>query len=645
MSDHPTPLPCGSWPTPITSELVVRAVRDITAVAVDGDEVYWSELRPDEGGRTQVVRLERDGRRGEVLPEGSNARTAAHEYGGAAWWVRYGTVWFTEWGDQCLYRLRSGGAPVQVTPEPPTPRSVRWADGDVHADGERVAVVRESHHGPHATDVINEVVVLSDHGDAEVVVSGPDFVSSPRWSPGGESLCWLEWNHPDMPWDSTLLKVRRGGGVTTVAGGADESVFQPRWAPDGSLWFCSDRTDWWTLYRWTPQQGVRCMVDREAEVGWPQWVFGISRYDFLPDGRVVFASRSRGADSLWLLSGGDLRELPAGCTTITNVVATKDAVVLAGGSPSAKPSALRLTVAEDVTGGVEVLSERREPGLERGWFSVPKHIEFPGHDRRSTYAHYYPPTNPLHSVPTGERPPLLVTIHGGPTAHALTSLALGKQYWTSRGFALVDIDYGGSTGYGRQYRNRLYGQWGVVDVADCVAAARWLADHGKADPDRLLIRGGSAGGFTTLLALATPKVFAAGADYFGVADLEAIARETHKFESRYLDRLIAPYPDGRQVYLDRSPLTHLDAMTAPLVVFQGAEDEVVPPDQSEAVVAALRAKGVPVAYRVYEGEQHGFRRAENIRDTLDAELSFYAQLLGFPLPPGERIAPIPVENL
>jgi dipeptidyl aminopeptidase/acylaminoacyl peptidase len=387
------------------------------------------------------------------------------------------------------------------------------------------------------------------------------------------------------------------------------------------------------------------MVDREAEVGGPQWVFGISRYDFLPDGRVVLASRSRGADSVWLLSGEALRQLPAGCTTVTNVVATRDAVVLAGGSPSAEPSVLRLAVTEDDTGPVEVLSERRELGLEPGWFSVPEHIEFPGHDGRPTYGHYYPPTNPLHAAPEGERPPLLVTIHGGPTGHAMTTLAMGKQYWTSRGFALVDVDYGGSTGYGRQYRNRLRGQWGIVDVADCVAAAHWLGDQGKADPDRLLIRGGSAGGFTTLLALATSEVFAAGADHFGVADLEALALETHKFESRYLDRLIAPYPSGRQVYLDRSPLTHVDALTAPLVVFQGAEDEVVPAAQSEAVVAALRAKGVPVAYRVYDGEQHGFRRAENIRDALDGELSFYAQVLGFPLPTGESIAPIPVENL
>jgi dipeptidyl aminopeptidase/acylaminoacyl peptidase len=666
MSELLTPRPCGSWSTPISSEVVVRAVREITGVAVDGESVYWSELRPEEGGRTQIVRLDGRGRLHEVLPEGSDARSAVHEYGGGAWWVRDGTVWFTEWADQRLYRLRTGGVPEPVTPVPSPPRSVRWADGDVHPEGERVVVVRETHHSRRATEVVNEVVVLSledgavedvaveggavgagaVEGGVGVVVSGPDFVSTPRWSPDGESLCWLEWNHPDMPWDSTLLRVRgEDGGVTEVAGGPEESVFQPRWAPDGSLWFCSDRTGWWTLYRWTPSEGVRCMVDRPAEVGGPQWAFGTSRYDFLSDGRVVLASRDGGADSLWLLSGGDLRELAAGCTTITSIAATRDGVVFAGGSPSAEPSVLRLALTEDGMGPVELLSERRELGLEPGWFSVPEHIEFPGHDGRPTYGHYYPPTSPCYSVPEGERPPLLVTIHGGPSGHARTTLAMGVQYWTSRGFGLVDVDYGGSTGYGRRYRDRLRGQWGVVDVADCVAAARWLGDQGRVDPDRLVIRGGSAGGFTTLMALATSEVFAAGADYFGVADLEGLAQETHKFESRYLDRLIAPYPAGRAVYLDRSPIAHLDALTAPLVVFQGAEDQVVPPAQSEAVVAALRARGVPVAYRVYDGEQHGFRRAENIRDALDAELSFYAQVLGFPLPPGEGITPIAVENL
>ena len=648
MSAQQSPRPCGSWPTPVTADLVVRASRTLSGVATDGEVVYWSEMRPEEGGRTQIVRLEPGGVPTDLLPEGANARSQVHEYGGGAWWVRAGVVWYVDWSDQRLRRLDPGGEPVVLTAEAPEGGSVRWADGDVNPHDGRLALVRETHPvgSRGAVDVVNEIVVLDHAGAADTVACGSDFASDPRWSPDGSALAWLEWDHPAMPWDASTLKVQTLMGVSTVAGGVDvaeEGICQPQWAPDGSLWFCSDRDDWWSLYRWTLEDGVQRMVDRPGDVGRPKWTFGPKRYAFLPDGRVVLAILHEGNDSVCLLEpDGTLVDLPVDSTCVEDMAASGTAVVLVGSSPTAEPAVRRL----DLAGGqVEDLSAPRDLGLGPEWFSLPAHIEFPGGDGRPTYANFYPPTSPTAAPLEGELPPLIVMLHGGPTSNAVTTLSVARQFWTTRGFAVVDVDYGGSTGYGRAYRNRLRGQWGVLDVGDCVAAVTWLVGQGWVDPDRVVIRGGSAGGFTVLMALAVSDVFAAGADHYGVADVGALARDTHKFESRYLDNLIAPYPQERELYVERSPLSHLDSLTSPLVVFQGADDQVVPPAQSEMIVSALREKRLPVAYRLYEGEQHGFRRADNIVDSLQAELSFYSQVLGFELPEDEGIPTLPVENL
>jgi len=625
----------------------VQSSRSISGVACDGDTVYWSEMRPEEGGRTQIVRLEPGVGPVDVLPAGANARSQVHEYGGGAWWVKDGTVWYVEWSDQRLWRLEAGAEPVAVTPRAPEGGSVRWADGDLHPADGRMALVRETHPvgGSGAIDVVNEIVVLDSLGQQDTVVSGPDFVSDPRWSPDGGSLAWLEWNHPAMPWDASTLKVQNPMGVVTVAGGVDkpdEGICQLRWAPDGSLWFCSDREDWWSLHRWTPEGGVERMFDRPGDVGEPKWVFGTMRYAFLDDGRAVLASLHEGNDTLCLLEpDGTVLDLPLGFTCIEDMDASGDTVVLMGSSPLEEPAIVRFE-AGAIAQAAQRVSVQRELGLDEQWYSMPEHIEFPGGDGRATYANFYRPTNPSALPMDGELPPLIVMLHGGPTSNAVTTLSLAQQFWTSRGFAVVDVDYSGSVGYGRAYRNRLQGTWGVLDVGDCVAVVRWLGEHGWIDPTRAVIRGGSAGGFTVLMGLAVSDVFAAGADYFGVADVEALALETHKFESRYLDGLIAPYPEGRDVYLERSPLTHLESLSSPLVVFQGTEDQVVPPAQSEAIVAALREKGVPVAYRLYDGEQHGFRQAANIKDSLEAELSFYSQVLGFDLPAEEGIATLEI---
>jgi dipeptidyl aminopeptidase/acylaminoacyl peptidase len=670
----------GSWTTPITSELVVRAAAVLGAVAVDGDSVWWSELRPEEGGRTQIVRKLGDGPPVDLLPAGFNARTAAHEYGGGAWWVSGHSLWFANWEDQRLYRLTGRAMPVPVTPAPDARRGDRWADGAADGSGRWMVVVRE-HHPPSSSpvEVVNELVVLDGSGELEprALVRGPDFVSNPRLSLDGSRLCWLQWNHPDMPWDGTELMAASVewtaagpelGTAVVVAGrphrapggtGDGECVFQPRWHRDGSLWFVSDRTGWGNLYRWVPDEGggeVEPRVQMDAEIGVPQWVFGQSRYAFLDDGRVVFAYQSDGLDHLAVEApNGSAGDLDVPYTAIASVESQGDGVVFIGASAVAEPAVVRVPLlpAGDEPGGAkagapEVLRPPRDLGLDPSWFSVPEAIDFPTSGGRTAHALFYPPTNPETSGPgagDGDRPPLLVFIHGGPTGAARPMLQLGIQYWTSRGFAVVDVNYGGSTGYGRAYLRQLDGNWGAIDLDDCVAAARWLADQGRVDPDGLAIRGGSAGGYTTLAALAFRDAFAAGASHFGVADLEALATETHKFESRYLDGLIGPYPERRDLYVERSPIHHVDGIDRPLIVLQGLEDEVVPPNQAEMIVDALRRKRVPVAYLTFEGEQHGFRQAANIRRALDAELSFYGQVFGFALPEAEGIEPVTVENL
>ncbi|MCO7194889.1 prolyl oligopeptidase family serine peptidase [Pseudonocardia sp. McavD-2-B] len=661
----------GSWPTPVTSEVVVTAAVRLGEVRPDGEPgtedtgVVWAEGRAAEGGRIQLVRRTDDGARGDLLPDGANARTAVHEYGGGAWWLHAGSpgaVWYVEWTDQRLYRLDRGGEPVALTPAPAVPRGDRWADGDVAPDGSWLVAVREHHHAEHtpSAEVVNEIVRLDARRPSvpEVLVSGSDFVAAPRISPDGETLAWLSWDHPSMPWDDVELTVRDlgSGEDTVVAGGPGESVTEPQWQPDGSLTFLSDRTGWWNLYRWMPGHDIETLVRLDAEIGVPGWALGGSRYAVLDDGRVVFARSSQGFDALAVRElDGRIIELDTPFTAIGSVRADGPyAVVCVAGSPTAEPGVHRVVPAPEGAGepgaaGVQTLRAPRDLGLHPETVSVPEPITFLSSDAagspRTGYALYYPPLG-AHDAPAGELPPLLVVIHGGPTGSATPVLSVGVQYWTSRGFGVVDVDYGGSTGYGRAYREQLKGAWGIVDVADCLAAARTLADTGRVDPARMAIRGGSAGGFTTLAALARADTpFSAGADHFGVADLAALARDTHKFESRYLDGLVGPWPAARAVYAERSPLTHVERFATPLIVLQGDEDAIVPPNQSEMIVDALRSRGVPVAYLLFAGEQHGFRAAANIRRALDAELAFYSRVFGFGLPPEEGIVPVHIENL
>lgn len=644
--------PFGAWPSPVTPALLVAGAVGLSEVQADGQDLWWSEARPEEGGRVQLVRRAPDGTTTDVLPDGFAARTRVHEYGGGAWTVRDAVVWFSNWADQRLYRLDPGGEPRALTPEPTVPGGRRYADMDVAPDGTWLVAVREDH-GDGMGEAVNQIVAVDTaDGSESVLVGGADFVASPRVDRGGGRLAWTQWDHPDMPWDAAEAWVAdlapatgAPGGLAAarrIAGGSGEWVAQPTWAPDGSLWFASDLEERSDLYRWNPATDtVEMVADRTGgEVATPPWVFRMSRYAHQADGRIPVAFAADGVDHLAVMEADDhvLTPLDGPWTSITSVVPAPGGMAAVAAGFTAEPAI--------VAGPPEALSVIRAPrdlGLRPEQISRPESIDFPSTGGRRAHALYYPPTSPGHAAPAGERPPLLVDIHGGPTAAARSQFQLGVQFWTSRGFAVVDVNYGGSTGYGRAYRDRLRGQWGVVDVEDCAAAARFLADRGDVDPDRLAIRGGSAGGFTTLAALAFHDTFAAGVSRYGVADLAVLARDTHKFESRYLDSLVGPWPAAEDLYRQRSPLFHAERIDVPLLVLQGLEDEVVPPNQSELIVDALRANGVPVAYLAFAGEQHGFRRAATIVRAAEAELSFYGQVFGFD--PAGAIEPVLIENL
>jgi dipeptidyl aminopeptidase/acylaminoacyl peptidase len=644
-----TVAPFGSWRSPISSDVIVRGTVGLSEVAIDGKEVYWLESRPGEGGRNVVVLRTPDGRIEDVTMQSFNARTRVHEYGGGDFAVHEGTLYFSNFADQRIYGRPPGGRPQPLTPE----GGKRYADMMVDKDRRRLIAVSEDHTGP-GREPVNEIVSVDlESGEEILLASGNDFYSSPRLSPDGRRLAWLTWNHPNMPWDGTELMVCDLGddglpeNVEQVAGGPDESIFQPEWSPDGTLHFVSDRTGWWNLYR-RREGRVEPLCEKEAEFGLPQWAFGTSTYDFVSPGRIVCSYKERGSSHLAILDRetGELEPVETPYSSIAYVRAADAggeagaSVFFLGGSPTEAACIVGL---DPSTGMHEVVRRSGDLKIDSGYLSIPEPLEFPTENGRMAHAFYYAPKNRDYAAPEGELPPLLVMSHGGPTSSTSTALDPEIQYWTSRGIAVLDVNYCGSTGYGREYRSRLDGAWGVVDVEDCANGAVFLAERGLVDGGRLMITGGSAGGYTTLCALAFTDTFAAGASHFGVSDVEALARETHEFESRYLWRLIGPYPERADLYRERSPIYHAGKLSCPVIFFQGLEDEVVPPAQAETMFAALRDKGLPVAYVPFEGEQHGFRRAENIRRALDGELYFYSRIFGFDL--ADLVEPVPIENL
>lgn len=644
--------PYGSWKSPITSDLIVKGTVALGQIQFDGDDLYWVEQRPSESGRNVIVKRARDGKLSDVTPAHFNARTRVHEYGGAAYVVDRGTIYFCNFADQRVYRQESGSAPHAISPA----KEMRYADGVIDRSRNRMIAVREDHTGKG--EAINTIVGLGLKGDdtgGNILVSGCNFYSNPRLNAAGTMLTWMQWNHPNMPWDGTELWI---GGVNSrgeiiqpkrVAGGENESIFQPEWAPDGALYFVSDRSGWWNLYRIPASSSllrggdgaIEPMQPRASEFGVPMWVFGLTTYAIESASRIACTFSEHGSHLAVLdTTTGTLDEIKTPYTSMSNPRVSNSRIALIAGSPTQAPAIILFDLK---TRKLDVVHSSSEVDIDPGYLALPQAIEFPTEKTLLAHAIYYPPANKDYAAPKDEKPPLIVKSHGGPTSATNTTLNLAIQYWTSRGFAVVDVNYGGSTGYGRAYRERLNGNWGVVDVDDCVNAAKHLVKKGLADGKRLAITGGSAGGYTTLTAIALRNVFAAAASHYGIGDLETFTKDTHKYESRYLDRLVGPYPEKRDLYRARSAMNFVDQIRCPLILFQGLEDKIVPPNQSQLMFDAVKKKGLACAYVAFAGEQHGFRQAKNIKRSLDGELYFYSQVFGFKA--ADKIVPIKIENL
>lgn len=640
----PTVAPYGSWKSPITPDHLVADFVGLGGISLDGADVWWNELRPADQGRNVLVRCTPPGSPQDMTPQGFSARTRVHEYGGGEYIATEGVVYFSNFADQRVYRQQPGAAPEPLTPEV----DLRYADYVLDSRRRRLICIREDHRDT-SREAVNTIVSLPlpDGGEGRVLISGADFYSTPRLNPDGTQLAWLSWNYPNMPWDGNELwvaPVSDDGSLGTprlVAGGRSESIFQPEWSPGGVLHFVSDRTGWWNLYR-LRNGAVEALHPMEAEFGLPHWLFGWRTYGFESDTSIVCFYGQSGLDHLARLDtlSGTLQPIDTPFTYIRNLRVQPGRAAFIGGS-ARHPA--QVVLMDLPSGRMQTLRRAREISVDTGYLPEPQPIEFPTTGGLTAHAFYYPPTNPDFTAPEGDRPPLIVESHGGPTGATVPLFNYTIPFWTSRGFAVVDVNYGGSSGYGREYRERLNGNWGVVDVDDCVSAARYLVDQGLADPKRLIITGGSAGGFTTLAALAFRDVFTAGSSHFGIGDLEVFVKDTHKFESRYLDSLVGPYPERRDLYVERSPITYVRNLSAPMILFQGLEDKIVPPNQARLMFEAVRARELPVALLEFEGEQHGFRKKENITRAIEAELYFYSKVFGFALP--EPVKPVDIENL
>lgn len=641
--DKPATAPYGTWKSPITAGLIAGTTISLSSLAIENETFYWLEGRPAEGGRTVIVRQSGDGPGNlaeDVTPTGFNVRSRVHEYGGGAALVADGDVYFVNFDAQRIYCHRPGDAPRAVTPE----TVGRFADMQLDRRRRRLICVREDHSGPE--EPRNELVAVNLEGRAIEVLDGDhDFVASPRLDEACDHLAWLTWDHPDMPWDGTTLWMAqfddegRIGTPQKIAGGSGESIFQPEWTAEGELLFVSDRSNWWNLYK-TSKHGILPVSPVDAEFGLPQWAFGMSTYGVAGDGRIVASRCQAGEWQLGVIDGEGFEAFDLPYSDISGVRVSDGTVLFVGSSAITAPQLVRLDIG---TGEHTILRYSSVVDLDAGYLSQPESIEFPSAGGAMSYGFYYPPANRNFKAPAGELPPLIVRGHGGPTGAASAALNLSIQFWTSRGFAVLDVNYRGSTGFGRAYREALYGNWGVADVDDMVAGAEYLVERGDVDPKRLMIRGGSAGGFTTLAALTFRDTFSAGASHYGIGDLMALARDTHKFESRYLDRIVGPLPESEAIYRERSPINYTDQLDCPVIFLQGLDDKVVPPNQAESMVDALKAKGIPVAYLAFEGEGHGFRKAENVERALVAELTFYSRVFQFQ--PAEKLPPLEIHNL
>jgi dipeptidyl aminopeptidase/acylaminoacyl peptidase len=636
--------PYGEWRSPITTDMIVAGSLAFSSPLLDNGDVYWLEGRPSEAGRNVIVRA-RSGVATDVLAPPFNARTRVHEYGGGAYVASRGVIHFSNFEDQGVYHLDPHG--TEMPSRLPTASSLRFAAYEPDAYRNRLICIIEDHavQGQQPVNAIGSIDLST--GSIDTLVAGNDFYASPCLSPNGRMLAWITWNHPNMPWDGCglwIAEVTTEGALSghrLIAGSKTESVFQPRWSADGELTFIAELTGWSNIY--CARDGrIESLTNKEAEFARPLWNLDASSYAFIGPGTIVCSYLQGGIARLALLNTANktLNEIACPYTTIEGITAQDGRAVFIGGSPTEATAVVEFNLASRA---FNVLKRSNEIEIDRAYVSVPQPIEFPTENGQTAHAFYYPPVSKDFAAPTDELPPIIVKSHGGPTSAASTALKFNYLYWTSRGLGVLDVNYSGSIGYGRVYRKRLNGVWGVADVDDCINAARYLVAQGLGDGGRLIISGGSAGGFTTLSALTFRSLFKAGTSYYGVADVEALARETHKFESHYLENLIGPYPARKDIYVARSPIHFADRISAPLLLLQGQEDKVVPPNQSESMFKAVRDRGLPTAYIAFEGEQHGFRRGETIKRALEAETYFYARVFGYS--PADNIEPIHIENL
>lgn len=625
----------GSWESPITTDLMLGDSVGLGEISVFNNDIYWIEMRPQEKGRYVIVKQSADGHKTDVIPSDFNARTRVHEYGGGSYLITEIGIIFTNFQDQALYLVKNDKC-IKLTDN----KSCRYADMIYDKTRARIICVREDHSDKNQ-EAVNTIVAVSlieqvsRSGQENVLVKGADFYSNPRVSHDGKQLCWISWLHPNMPWDNTSLSVAEInadgdlGEIVIIAGGdnENEAICQPLWSPDNLLYFVSDKSNWWNLYR-VQENKIECIIEKEAEFAVPQWSFRECNYDFVDENNIFSIYRKNGLAHAGLIDidNKSLETFELPYTDFESLVCKKNNIWFLAGSPTQFPSIVEYDITKQV---IKVLRKANELSIDEENISIGEALSFPVDEKNNAHAFFYRPKNKCFSGLDDELPPLIVMSHGGPTGESHNGLKMVVQFFTSRGFAVLDVNYGGSSGYGRSYRQRLNNNWGIVDVNDCSKAALYVANKNWVDKERLAIRGGSAGGFTTLAALAFTNVFKAGASHYGVSNLEALAKETHKFESRYLDSLIGAYPADKQIYEERSPVNAVDQLSCPVIFFQGLEDKIVLPNQAEIMVEALKKKGIPVAYLAYEGEQHGFRQAKNIKRTLEAELYFYSTIFNF----------------
>jgi dipeptidyl aminopeptidase/acylaminoacyl peptidase len=638
-------MPYGSWPSPVSAESVVAGTRALGSLSFDEDFLYWVESRPEEGGRNTIMRWSAFDGVEEILPAPWNARTRVQEYGGRSVLVVDGTIWFSNFDDQRVYRFTPGEQPVPITPE----QDLRYAGCVFDSTRNRLICVREDHRVLGEPRNVLVALPLGEVSEGEVLFEDADFVSAVSISSDGQRIAFTSWLHPNMPWDNTTLwsaGFDPDGGLADITKhnpSSRESVINPQFDNDHHLYVISDRDDWWKIYRVEGKQfSVIESGLEQAEIGGPDWQVGQNFYHLLDDGMILAQVMRGGVEHLALIDADKSTSQPLmlESAAIGDVLPVANRLFVIN-APTDRPPVLLET---DLQGSVRTtIRTAGEFDLGVDWIPEYQMVSFPTGSGAVAHGIYLPPANPEVTAPAGSAPPLIVSVHGGPTGVSGPTFKPSQLFWTSRGFAILDLNYRGSTGFGREYRRSLYGQWGIADVEDAVAGATWLAEQGLADPEKLTIRGGSAGGYTTLAAHAFHDAFAAGASYYGISDLEALAEDTHKFESRYLDQVIGPYPERKDLYVQRSPIHHLAGFRAPLLLLQGLDDRVVPPNQSEMIFEALKSRGIPTAYLAFEGEGHGFRKAENQIRALEAELYFYAKVLGFEL--AEPLPPLEIEGL